>query len=128
MADYAAIYAKTYKPGDEVEASGVYRVTYDKNHVSEHEVTVVHGKKFPPCMRYASSVQSGEARPTHREERALQVAVRTAHREVRLPTIVHLKGHGLDGLFVTCANAACAQVLQRSVKEAHKRDRRPRTA
>lgn len=23
------------------------------------------------------------------------------------PTIVHLKGHGLDGLFVTCANAAC---------------------
>jgi hypothetical protein len=23
------------------------------------------------------------------------------------PTIAHLKGHGLDGLFVTCANAAC---------------------
>jgi hypothetical protein len=23
------------------------------------------------------------------------------------PTIAHLKTHGLDGLFVTCANAAC---------------------
>ncbi|QXX74477.1 hypothetical protein MHY1_01290 [Methylovirgula sp. HY1] len=23
------------------------------------------------------------------------------------PTIAHLKGHGLKGLFVTCANAAC---------------------
>jgi hypothetical protein len=23
------------------------------------------------------------------------------------PTIGHLKGHGLSGLFVTCANAAC---------------------
>jgi hypothetical protein len=25
------------------------------------------------------------------------------------PTIAHLEGHGLDGLFVTCANAACQQ-------------------
>jgi hypothetical protein len=24
------------------------------------------------------------------------------------PTIAHLKGHGLKGLFVTCANAACS--------------------
>jgi hypothetical protein len=24
-----------------------------------------------------------------------------------LPTIAHLKGHGLEGLFVTCTNAAC---------------------
>jgi len=23
------------------------------------------------------------------------------------PTIAHLKGHGLEGLLVTCANAAC---------------------
>ncbi len=23
------------------------------------------------------------------------------------PTIAHLKGHGLEGLFVTCTNAAC---------------------
>jgi hypothetical protein len=27
------------------------------------------------------------------------------------PVIAHLKGHGLEGLFVSCANAAC----QRSV-------------
>ncbi len=26
---------------------------------------------------------------------------------VRPPTIAHLKTHGLEGLFVTCANAAC---------------------
>jgi hypothetical protein len=25
------------------------------------------------------------------------------------PTIAHLKTHGLEGLFVTCANAACQQ-------------------
>jgi hypothetical protein len=41
--------AETYKPGDEVPRSGIYRVTHDKNHAAEHEVTVVYGKKFPPC-------------------------------------------------------------------------------
>jgi hypothetical protein len=49
VADYAAIKAKTYKPGDAVEASGIYMVTHDRIHVGEHEVTVVFGKKFPPC-------------------------------------------------------------------------------
>lgn len=27
----------------------------------------------------------------------------------RSPTIAHLKSRGLDGLFVTCSNAACQQ-------------------
>lgn len=49
MADYDAISHKTYKPGDKVEASGVYRVTHDDEHTEAHEVTVVFGKKFPPC-------------------------------------------------------------------------------
>lgn len=40
--------ATEYKPGDEVPASGIYKVTHDKNH-TEHEVTVIMGKKFPPC-------------------------------------------------------------------------------
>jgi hypothetical protein len=38
-----------FKPGDKVEASGIYRVTHDLNHTAEHEVTVVFGKRFPPC-------------------------------------------------------------------------------
>ena len=41
--------ADAYKPGDAVPNSGIYRVTHDKNHAAEHEVTVVYGKKFPPC-------------------------------------------------------------------------------
>lgn len=41
--------ADIYKPGDKVPASGIYRVVHDKNHVQEHEVTVVFGEHFPPC-------------------------------------------------------------------------------
>ena len=40
---------KDYKPGDTVERSGIYRVTHDRNHAQEHEVTCVFGKRFPPC-------------------------------------------------------------------------------
>jgi hypothetical protein len=49
VATYQEISAKTYKPGDDVEAPGVYRVTHDPEHAEGHEVTVVFGKKFPPC-------------------------------------------------------------------------------
>lgn len=49
MADYNRIYATTYKPGDAVEASGVYRVTHPPKHASEHEITVIYGRQFPPC-------------------------------------------------------------------------------
>jgi hypothetical protein len=45
--DYAVILRKVYKPGDEVEASGVYRVIHES--AKEHEVTVVHGSHFPTC-------------------------------------------------------------------------------
>lgn len=38
-----------FKPGDKVEASGIYRVIHDPQHTEEHEVTCVYGKKFPPC-------------------------------------------------------------------------------
>jgi hypothetical protein len=41
--------AKEYKPGEIVEHSGVYRVVHDRTHPEEHEVTVVFGKRFPPC-------------------------------------------------------------------------------
>src|SRR5260370_23535206 len=40
---------KEYKPGDTVEHSGVYLVLHDEEHTQSHEVTVVFGKRFPPC-------------------------------------------------------------------------------
>ena len=49
MADHQKVYATTYKPGDTVEASGIYKVTHDPSHTQEHEVTVIFGKTFPPC-------------------------------------------------------------------------------
>jgi hypothetical protein len=48
MTDYGKIRATTHKPGESVEASGIYRVIYDLKHSAEHEVTVVYGKKFSP--------------------------------------------------------------------------------
>jgi hypothetical protein len=41
--------AKDFKPGEKCEASGIYLVTHDRNHVPPHEVTVVLGERFPPC-------------------------------------------------------------------------------
>jgi hypothetical protein len=38
-----------FKPGEEVPHSGIYRVIHDPRHAQEHEVTCVHGKRFPPC-------------------------------------------------------------------------------
>ena len=38
-----------YRPGEEVTHSGVYRVVHDRNHSAEHDVTVVAGRRFPPC-------------------------------------------------------------------------------
>jgi hypothetical protein len=41
--------AEEFAPGDQVKNSGIYKVTHDKNHAQEHEVTCVAGKVFPPC-------------------------------------------------------------------------------
>lgn len=49
MATTSEVLTKTYKPGDTVESSGIYRVTHDPAHREPHEVTVVFGKRFPPC-------------------------------------------------------------------------------
>ncbi len=38
-----------FRPGEDVPHSGIYKVVHDKNHTQNHEVTVVYGKKFPPC-------------------------------------------------------------------------------
>jgi hypothetical protein len=50
MPTYEEVYATTYKPGDTVQKSGIYKVLHDPKHTQEHEVTVVFGKKFPPCQ------------------------------------------------------------------------------
>lgn len=42
-------YNTEYKPGDRVEASGIYRVLHDRQHHEPHEVTCVFGDHFPPC-------------------------------------------------------------------------------
>ena len=41
--------AKDFRPGEKCEASGIYLVTHDRNHVPPHDVTVVLGEPFPPC-------------------------------------------------------------------------------
>jgi hypothetical protein len=38
-----------YRPGDEIQVSGIYRVMHDPAHVGSHEVICVEGKVFPPC-------------------------------------------------------------------------------
>jgi hypothetical protein len=46
-----------FKPGQIVERSGIYRVVHDSHHTKEHEVTCVHGKKFPPCNHCGDHVR-----------------------------------------------------------------------
>ena len=40
---------QTYKTGDKVPTSGIYKVVHDSNHTAEHEVTCVSDEHFPPC-------------------------------------------------------------------------------
>ncbi len=49
--------ADTFKPGDKVERSGIYRVLHDPHHAQEHEVTCVFGKRFPPCNHCGDNVR-----------------------------------------------------------------------
>lgn len=44
----------TYKPGDIVPDSGIYKVTHDYVHHETHEVTCVKGERFPPCNHCGS--------------------------------------------------------------------------
>lgn len=47
----------TFRPGQTVEVSGIYRVIHDPNHTEEHDVTCVKGKKFPPCNHCGHNVR-----------------------------------------------------------------------
>ena len=49
---------KEYKPGEEVPQSGIYDVAHDSMHKLEpHQVTVIFGKKFPPCNHCGAKVR-----------------------------------------------------------------------
>ena len=49
--------AESFKPGDKVERSGIYRVRHDLHHSQEHEVTCVFGKPFLPCNHCGHNVR-----------------------------------------------------------------------
>ncbi len=40
---------KEFKPGQQAEVSGAYRVNHDQNHINPHEITMIKGNTFPPC-------------------------------------------------------------------------------
>jgi hypothetical protein len=48
MATIAEIRAKEFKPGQEIECTGIYTVTHVK-HRPEHQVTCILGQPFPTC-------------------------------------------------------------------------------
>ena len=49
MTSITEIKQQTYKPGEDVPTSGIYKVVHDTVHNEEHEVTAVAGEYFPPC-------------------------------------------------------------------------------
>jgi len=38
-----------FKPGDAILHSGIYRVLHDSAHQEPHDVTCLHGRRFPSC-------------------------------------------------------------------------------
>jgi hypothetical protein len=46
----------SYKPGQTVPTSGIYRVKHDHYHASEHEVTAMRGEPFPPCRNCGKGI------------------------------------------------------------------------
>jgi hypothetical protein len=59
---------REYKPGDAVEHTGVYRVVHADSHAQEHEVTVLYGKRFPPCNRCGQQPRFYPVRLAHHIE------------------------------------------------------------
>lgn len=47
----------TFKPGDLVPESGIYDVIHDQGHTVKHQVTVIAGRKFPPCRNCGHGVR-----------------------------------------------------------------------
>ncbi len=45
---------RLFRPGQVVPRSGIYLVTHDPAHAVAHEVTVIFGRRFPPCRGCAN--------------------------------------------------------------------------
>lgn len=54
MPSVSELKLKVFKPGEEVPASGVYKVSHDSAHRDEHEITGIIGELFPLCNRCGS--------------------------------------------------------------------------
>ena len=46
-----------FKPGELVDASGIYNVIHDAEHRQRHQVTCIYGRRFPPCNHCGGSVR-----------------------------------------------------------------------
>jgi hypothetical protein len=57
--------AETYKPGDKVPKSGIYKVVHDRIHIEEHEVTAVINEPFPPCIHCGNHPRFTLVRAAH---------------------------------------------------------------
>lgn len=47
----------TFRPGQSVPVSGIYRVTHGDAHRAAHELTLKKGEVFPPCRRCGQQVR-----------------------------------------------------------------------
>ncbi|MEN3368878.1 MAG: hypothetical protein V7609_1021 [Verrucomicrobiota bacterium] len=76
----------SFKPGDDVPISGIYRVTHDNHHEAEHEVVCMAGRIFPRCHGCAHP----RFIPTHTTLRVeSHVQFKTAKRDVRTSSRRH---------------------------------------
>jgi hypothetical protein len=55
----------TYKPGEKVPKSGIYKVLHDDAHLEQHEVTCVLDEPFPPCSGCGKGVRFELVRAAH---------------------------------------------------------------
>lgn len=96
----------TFKPGDIVPHSGIYRVLHDTHHRSEHEVTCVYGKKFPPCNHCGcgrAGILPTLAHTKHRSNIRMVTAGRITPRIiVRSPTSRHALYRRIEVSSVPC--------------------------
>lgn len=50
------VVVQTYRPGEEVPRSGIYKVSH-RGHHHDHEVTCVSGEDFPSCHQCGDQVR-----------------------------------------------------------------------
>jgi len=46
-----------FKPGEKAPQSGLYTVIHDQKHRQNHEITCIHGNRFPPCNHCGDHVR-----------------------------------------------------------------------